>query len=306
MAESFVIPLRVSGLVKADFGFRLYLDGARQSGDEAAITVTELGGVGDYLVDGLPDAASGEHWAATWEYPAGTGAAYYWTHENGGTPTAVVIPYRTTGAVEADFDLHLYREGVTRADDLTVAEINSGAGDYSVTGWPTAAPTERWLLTWAIAGIAYHSSWTGTATLSAESTYVDERVVVANVLDGFTAGVPVLWPDTVDDPPSPGTDPASPVSYLVAEVEHDRAELVDMAGGAQIDGRVTVGVWVERDAGDELVREHVDTLRGLFAVGDDTTVPIYFLEPLVGAAQIGGANGEWYGRRVDVPFVRFT
>lgn len=64
MPESFVIPLRVPGLVKADFAMRLYLDGARQSGSEAAVTVTELGGAGDYLVDGLPDADSGEWWGS--------------------------------------------------------------------------------------------------------------------------------------------------------------------------------------------------------------------------------------------------
>lgn len=136
-------------------------------------------------------------------------------------------------------------------------------------------------------------------------TYRAERQAIANVLDGFTAGVPILWPDTQAEPPAPGADPAAPVSYLVADVEHDQAELSDFGGGAEVRGRVVLHVWVERDAGDDLVRQHVDTLQTLFYAGDDMTVPIYFLEPQPGAPFIGGEAGEWYGRRVDVPFVRF-
>jgi hypothetical protein len=133
-------------------------------------------------------------------------------------------------------------------------------------------------------------------------TYVDERTTVANVLAGF-AGVPIFWPDTEGDPPSPGSNPEAPVSYVVTEVEHDFAELSDFGGGAEIRGRVALWIWVERNAGDDLVRAHVDTLRGLFAAGD--APPFYFFEPSLASSQIGGENEEWYGRRMDVPFVRF-
>jgi hypothetical protein len=137
------------------------------------------------------------------------------------------------------------------------------------------------------------------------STYVSERAAIANVLAGFTAGVPILWPDTEAAPPQPGSDPAAPVSYVVASVEYDHTEQSDFAGGAQIEGRVVLHVWVERNAGDDLVRTHIDSLRALFAAGDDQSVPIYYLEPQPGAPFIGGENGEWYGYRLDVPFVRF-
>lgn len=136
-------------------------------------------------------------------------------------------------------------------------------------------------------------------------TYADERQVIANVLDGFTAGVPILWPDSEGEPPTPGSDPASPVSYLLAEVEYDNTEPSDFGGGGQIDGRVVVWVWVERNAGDLLCRQHIDSLRVLFDAGDDTAQAMYFLELAAGPAQVGGEGGEWYGRRVDIPFTRF-
>lgn len=137
-------------------------------------------------------------------------------------------------------------------------------------------------------------------------SYVDERTVIANVLDGFS-GV-LLWPDTKPadgDIPSPGSDPAAPASYVVADVEYDRGALVTMGGTEQVDGRVILHVWAERNSGDDAVRTLVETLRTLFAAGTDTTHACYFLAPVLGQPMIGGESEEWYGRRMEVPFIRF-
>lgn len=136
-------------------------------------------------------------------------------------------------------------------------------------------------------------------------SYVDERQVVANILDGLS-GVPILWPDTEEDPPAPGSDPASPVKYVVVEIEHDVAIPTDMAGGSEIRGRVVTWNWIERNAGDDALRALIDSERTLFVAGDDATQAMYFLPAeRVYPSQIGGAGGELYGRRVDWPFTRF-
>lgn len=297
--EPLLIPAGTTGLAKADFGFRFYADGVADASVVTAITVTEVGS-GDYRVSGLPEAGIGTWRTLTWEYPAGAGFSYAYQSQQKATPTNVVIPVREAGLVAADLSLAVYLDGVLRGDTLTAAELGS-PGDYSIAGWPTNL-AGRWSLVWRRHGLSYHFTWTTPIQLA--STYVDERQIVANVLDAFTSGVPILWPDSTMTPPSPGTNPASPVSYLVAEVEHDAAELLDFAGGSRINGRVVISPWAEKEAGDNLVRQHIDTLCTLFAAGDEGGM--YFFPPVVGSPLIGGENREWYGREVHIPFMRLT
>ena len=130
--------------------------------------------------------------------------------------------------------------------------------------------------------------------------YIDERAVIAAVLDDGWTACRVAWPDQDFTVPSPTNDKASPASYIAVEIDYDEIRQVDFAGGAQINGRVEHRIWVERCAGDYLVRSYMDTLRGLYAAASSTSIT--FLEPTVGAAVI---EGEWYGRAYSVPFVRF-
>jgi hypothetical protein len=132
------------------------------------------------------------------------------------------------------------------------------------------------------------------------ATYVDERELIGEVLAGFTSA-PMIWPGTEERPPEPSGNPESPVSYVVPEIEHDDVQM-DFGGGAVIYGRLLLAVWAERDSGDYLVRQHVDALLALVAAGDRSGLT--FLEPLLGPPQIGGANQEWYGRRLVFPFIR--
>ena len=182
MSHQFVIPLRVAGLVKADFAFRLYRNGSRIAGAEAAIAVADTGG-DDYLVTGLPDGDRGTWYTLTWRYPDGAFYAYTWPAQDG-TPPAIVIPQRDAGLVAADFDLVLYRNGVAQAIDLAVAAL--AAGDYHVSGWPTAAEGDRWLLTWQLAGVTFSVAWTGAAaavtTLPASARGLRTRRMVSRVV----------------------------------------------------------------------------------------------------------------------------
>lgn len=155
---NFVLPLGTTGLVKADLGLRLYLAAVRQSSAEAAITVTEVGSSGDYSVGGLPDGAATSRYALTYEYPAGVGGSFYWPTQTG-APAQLVIPVRETGLVAADLGLALYQDGVARPDALAAAELESGGGDYAVSGWPLSE-TGSWVLRWSRAGISFSCGWT--------------------------------------------------------------------------------------------------------------------------------------------------
>lgn len=132
------------------------------------------------------------------------------------------------------------------------------------------------------------------------ATYAAERQAIADVLDG--AGTIVLWPGTDVEPPGPSGDPATPASYVSAEVEYDDVEM-DFGGGAVFYGRVTLAIWAERNAGDFKVRTVADSLVTLFAAGD--VDGFTYLEPMLGPPRIKeDGDAEWYGRQMDVPFVR--
>lgn len=130
-------------------------------------------------------------------------------------------------------------------------------------------------------------------------SYATERAVVGGILASFTAA-PVLWPNSTLEPPTPTEPPAEPAAFVNVEIEHGLAELVDFGGGARVDGRVVLEVWAERRAGDDRIRELVDTLAGLFRAGD--TAAVQFLEPVPGESSV---SAGWYGRALRVPFVRW-
>lgn len=134
-------------------------------------------------------------------------------------------------------------------------------------------------------------------------TEVQEREAIANVLAGFTAA-PVLWPDTEGDPPSPGNNPANPVSYIAVDVEYDEEEPVTFGPSELVRGHVVTMIWAERNGGDFVVRSHIDTLYPLFKNGDDATAALTFIGIHRRPAVIGGENREWYGRQVDWYFTR--
>ncbi len=129
--------------------------------------------------------------------------------------------------------------------------------------------------------------------------WTQEREAIGNLLAGFTAA-PVLWPNADIVPPAPTSAPASPVAYVAAEVENDRAAPSDFGGGAEVSGRVVLEIWAERRAGDGRVRSLADTLVALFASADGGG--LYFLEARLGPAVIADA---WYGRSLQIPFTRF-
>jgi hypothetical protein len=130
-------------------------------------------------------------------------------------------------------------------------------------------------------------------------SYGSERAAIGTLLATFT-GAPVLWPGSQLEPPQPTSPPALPAAFVNVEVEYSGAELADFAGGSRIDGEVVLEVWSERRAGDDRVRDLVDSLVALFKAGDGSGVQ--FLAPRPGGASVSDA---WYGRGLRVPFVRW-
>ncbi len=136
------------------------------------------------------------------------------------------------------------------------------------------------------------------------TTYVGERERVGEILSTFTLS-PIVWPGTDSRPPALSSTPDTPASYVVAEVPIDSAERAVFSGEAEIRGRVSFDIRVQRDRGDDLVRDIMEALRTLFAAAD--TSGFQFLEPVPGTPYLAGdsTTGEWYGRTFDVPFVRW-
>lgn len=132
--------------------------------------------------------------------------------------------------------------------------------------------------------------------------YVAERERVGEILSTFTA-CPIVWPGTDKRPPALSSDPSTPASHIVVEIPIDAAERATFSGEAQIRGRVSFDIRVQRDRGDDTVRDLMETLRTLFATAD--TDGFQFLEPVPGTPYLAGDSSEWYGRPFDVPFVRW-
>lgn len=158
-----------TGLVKADFDFRLYLDGVATPAALVDVTVVELGS-GEYRIDGLPDGALGRWRTLTWETPLGVGGFHVYPYPQSLSPPNLVVPVRETGLDAADLDLALYRDGVLRADVLTATEVGS-PGDYRIAGWPTDLGGE-WALFWRRAGLSFPFYWTSAAGSGAPTRYL--------------------------------------------------------------------------------------------------------------------------------------
>lgn len=175
MSESTVITTGgQTGLVKADFGFRLYLDGVATPAALADVTVAELGS-GEYRVDGLPDGSLGRWRTLTWETPAGVGGFHVYPHPQSLSPPSVVVPVREAGLVAADLDLALYKDGILRADVLIATEVGS-PGDYRIAGWPTDLGGD-WSLFWRRAGLSFPFYWTSAAGSGAPTRYLSIQSV---------------------------------------------------------------------------------------------------------------------------------
>lgn len=166
MSYSTLITAGTPGLVLADFGFRFYRNGASDLATPTTLTLTDLLN-GDYLVGALPD-VRGAVYTLTWEYPPGAGAAHYYPDQSvdpSAIPSNVVLPIRDTGLTTSDIDLTLYLDGVETADVLALTELNTGAGDYLVAGWPTTTPTAgTYTLVWRYGGLSYSFTWTVPTT----------------------------------------------------------------------------------------------------------------------------------------------
>jgi hypothetical protein len=155
VSESFVATVGTTGLVKADFNIRLYRDSTRLTTEETAVTVTEISN-GDYLFANLPNGTDGYWHSLTYEYPAGVGSIYRWPVQYI-TPTAIVLPLRETGLVEADLGLALYKDGVLQADTLSSVEVGA-VGDYAITGMP--ATSGDYVLRWSRGGLTFSHGYT--------------------------------------------------------------------------------------------------------------------------------------------------
>ena len=67
--ESFVIPLRVGGLVAGDINLRAFRDGE----PDGQVSMVEIGSPGDYLVSGWPVHDGGARWVIFWDIGGVTG-----------------------------------------------------------------------------------------------------------------------------------------------------------------------------------------------------------------------------------------
>lgn len=137
-------------------------------------------------------------------------------------------------------------------------------------------------------------------------TYVDERTVIADILDGLT-GVVIGWPNTDtddDDLPVPGSNPEAPVRYVAVMMSSAGDNPLTIGGSRQIDGAVTTTVWVERNAGDDYLRQTVDALCALFDAGDDPTQGFYLTRRFLDEPG-DSVDREWRGQRIVHHFTRF-
>lgn len=98
-----IIPVRETGLVAADFAFRLYLDGATRAD---VLTATEVGSPGDYRVTGWPTNVRGA-WVLVWE-------RYGLSYSFGWTSTGAITGYH--GEANAFRDRLIANWGTTAID----------------------------------------------------------------------------------------------------------------------------------------------------------------------------------------------
>lgn len=131
-------------------------------------------------------------------------------------------------------------------------------------------------------------------------SYVDERTTVGTLLKANWTATPLYGPNDKFNTPAAASDPASPVGWVAWEIDYQPAEQITFSGTAHVRGSVRIGVWVEAESKDNVVRGWIDTLRSIFQTGDSGG--LQFLEPVIGGAE---EDGQWYGRLISVPFHRF-
>lgn len=131
-------------------------------------------------------------------------------------------------------------------------------------------------------------------------TYAAARQQHETVLASWTA-CRVAWPDQDFTPPEPSDALSAPQSYLAVEDRILDEEFITFTREARVDGQVVIDVWVEKRAGDALVRTHAENLRVLFRAG--SVEGLTYLEPVLGPAQSAGQPLAWYGRRLSIPYV---
>lgn len=205
-----------SGLVQADFAFRLYRAGVLQTLPALAVAEHSMATASTYLVTGLPTGSPGDDYVLTWNVEGSSGSER-WREPR--EMTQIVLALRTDGIVIGDLDLLLMSGGtVLPTTGLTLAPIGPSPTDYLLSGMPAATVGQQNSLTVGMELFYQVDQWPAVVApnLSGRSqATVENEVYLGHLrsnwlrsrLADFEGGV------SVDDP-GYGHDEISPVTYL--------------------------------------------------------------------------------------------
>lgn len=147
------------GLAAADLAFGLYRMGVAQ--DASALTVTERTVdtiASEYVVNGLPATAPGEHWTLTYDDGTQRGAIRYPILAD--QPPNLVLPIRQAGETLSSLGARLYLDGaVVALGDLTLTDLGVPLRDYLVTELPVPDSGSIYTLGVSFGGVSSTYSW---------------------------------------------------------------------------------------------------------------------------------------------------
>lgn len=130
-----------------------------------------------------------------------------------------------------------------------------------------------------------------------------ERSEFSSILHGWTPphSMEFFGPNKDFEPPEATGDASAPAAYAVWDVEYEGVGRMTFGGTVGVKGAVTLWLWVERDCGDLVMRELIDS----FALAMRDATPAEGLNFFEVSPGVPLSDGSFYGRELSIPFLRF-